>query len=71
MSYLVSVYEQLGRVGGFALLDLGLIVAAAALLAKTTDLNFLATLTILWTVGEAFHLAAGVKTPITALIKKE
>lgn len=65
----VELREKFGRIKGFATLDVGLTIASAAAIAKYSDVSFINALVFLWLIGEGFHLAKGVDTPITMLVK--
>lgn len=65
----INFREKVGRIGGFAMLDVSLTVASAALISQYADEPFYRILLILWVIGEGFHLASDVDTPVTEFIK--
>ena len=55
----------MGRIGGFALFDVGSTVLASYLISRYMEWSFPTTLATLWLTGEGFHLLFKVSTPVT------
>lgn len=64
MEKVKELREKVGRIGGFAMLDVGLTVASAAAVARYTNESFIKVLLLLWVVGEGLHYVNDVDTPI-------
>ena len=69
MEKVKELREKVGRIGGFAMLDVGLTIASAAAIHKYANMPFSSVLILLWFIGEGFHLSNNVDTPITIAIR--
>ncbi len=69
--FFLQIREDMGRIHGFAIFDVGGTVISAYLISKYFETSFPLTLVGLWGIGEIAHLYFKVETPITKIVKGE